>query len=189
MRLVRGRRLALRPAGEADLDAIVELIAEPQVRRWWGPTDRARARRDLLEDPDVETFAVELQGELIGIVLLSEENDPDYRHASLDISLKSAHHGRGLGREALAVAIDHLIRGRGHHRVTIDPAAENEVAIRSYSGLGFKPVGILRQYERTTNGRWRDGLLMELLADEWDPQPWIGTGSSSSAGSNPSMRP
>jgi aminoglycoside 6'-N-acetyltransferase len=179
----------LRPAGEGDLDAILEMVAEPAVRRWWGQTDRARARRDLLEDPDTETLAVELEGELIGIVLMSEENEPDYRHASLDITLKSAHHGRGLGREALAVAIEHLFRERRHHRVTIDPAAENEVAIRSYSGLGFRPVGIMRRYERAPDGRWRDGLLMDLLAEEWDPQPWIGTCSSSSAGVKPSMRP
>jgi aminoglycoside 6'-N-acetyltransferase len=189
VRIMQGKRLTLRPAGEADLDAIVEMIAEPKVRRWWGRTDRAQARRDLLDDPDTETLAVELQGELIGIVLVSEANDPDYRHASLDISLKSAHHGQGLGREALAVAIEHLIRERGHHRITIDPAAENEVAIRSYSRLGFKPVGIMRQYERAPDGQWRDGLLMDLLADEWDPHPWIGTGSSSSAGSKASIRP
>jgi len=189
MTVLQGRRLWLRPARDDDLDGIVDVLSDPTVERWWGRADRAHARLDLLEDPAIETLAVELEGELIGIVLLSEELDPDYRHASLDISLKSAHHGRGLGREALALAIEHLIRDRGHHRVTIDPAAENEVAIRCYTGLGFQPVGIMRRYERTPEGGWRDGLLMDLLADEWDPKPWIGTGPGSSAGANPSTRP
>jgi aminoglycoside 6'-N-acetyltransferase len=40
------------------------------------------------------------------------------------------------------------------------------VAIRCYSAVGFRPVGVMRQYERAPDGRWRDGLLMELLADE-----------------------
>jgi len=39
------------------------------------------------EDPGVETFAIEVGGELAGVLLVTEENDPDYRHAGLDISL------------------------------------------------------------------------------------------------------
>jgi aminoglycoside 6'-N-acetyltransferase len=27
-------------------------------------------------------------------------------------------------------------------------------------------VGVLRSYERAPDGSWRDGLLMDLLADE-----------------------
>jgi aminoglycoside 6'-N-acetyltransferase len=134
--------------------------------RWWGEHDEARTRRELLEDPDCETFVIERDGDVIGLVLVSEENDPQYRSAGLDISLATAHQGQGLGREALALAIDHLVKGRGHHRITIDPAAENEIAIRCYRALGFKPVGIMRQYERAPDGSWRDGLLMDLLADE-----------------------
>jgi len=60
-----------------------------------------------------------------------------------------------------------LIDERGHHRITIDPAADNAAAIRAYEKAGFKPVGVMRQYERDTGGEgWHDGLLMELLADE-----------------------
>ena len=69
-----------------------------------------------------------------------------------DIVLATALHGRGYGSEALRVAIRHFI-GRGHHRFTIDPAADNARAIRTYAGLGFKPVGVLRAYER------RDGAV------------------------------
>jgi aminoglycoside 6'-N-acetyltransferase len=61
---------------------------------------------------------------------------------------------------------DHLIRERGHHRLVIDPAADNTAAIRCYSAVGFRPVGIVRQYERGPDGKWHDGLLMDLLADE-----------------------
>ncbi|HEX3733140.1 MAG TPA: GNAT family protein [Mycobacteriales bacterium] len=55
---------------------------------------------------------------------------------------------------------------RGHHRLTIDPAADNGAAIGMYRRLGFRPVGVLRQYERPPNGEWHDGLLMDLLAAE-----------------------
>jgi aminoglycoside 6'-N-acetyltransferase len=60
------------------------------------------------------------------------------------------------------VAIAHFA-GRGHHRFTIDPAAENARAIRAYASAGFEPVGVLRSYWRGPDGRWRDGLLMDLV--------------------------
>ncbi len=39
-------------------------------------------------------------------------------------------------------------------------------AIAAYAKLGFRPVGIMRRYQRMTDGRWVDALLMDLLADE-----------------------
>jgi aminoglycoside 6'-N-acetyltransferase len=62
------------------------------------------------------------------------------------------------------VLVRHLIESRGHHRLTIDPAAANERAIRCYAAVGFERVGVMRQYERAADGSWHDGLLMELLA-------------------------
>ena len=50
--------------------------------------------------------------------------------------------------------------------MTIDPAAANTRAIRAYEKIGFRPVGVMRQYERAPDGTWRDGLLMDLLAGE-----------------------
>ncbi len=50
--------------------------------------------------------------------------------------------------------------------MVIDPAADNTAAIRSYTKVGFRPVGIMRSYERGADGSWHDNLLMDLLADE-----------------------
>ena len=48
----------------------------------------------------------------------------------------------------------------------IDPAADNVAAIRSYEKVGFRPVGVMRRYERGPDGQWHDGLLMDLLAED-----------------------
>jgi aminoglycoside 6'-N-acetyltransferase len=100
------------------------------------------------------------------MVQYGEEADPDYRHASIDIFIAPAVHGRGLGRDAVATLARHLMAERGHHRLVIDPAADNEAAIRCYAAVGFRPVGIMRQYERDASGEWHDGLLMDLLDGE-----------------------
>ena len=59
-----------------------------------------------------------------------------------------------------------LFEEGGHHRVTIDPAADNARAIRCYESVGFRPVGVMRRYERVGSGEFRDGLLMDLLPEE-----------------------
>jgi len=50
--------------------------------------------------------------------------------------------------------------------VTPDPVAAIERAIRAYASVGFRPVGVMRQYERGPDGRFHDGLLMDLLRGE-----------------------
>jgi len=103
---------------------------------------------------------------LIGLIQYTEENEPDYRHAGIDIFMHPAWHGRGLGSDAVRTVARHLFDDRGHHRITIDPAAHNQRAIRSYQRVGFRPVGVMRRYERGPDGDWHDGLLMDVLADE-----------------------
>src|SRR5919199_5686974 len=106
---LRGERLTLRHVTESDVPAIASILAEPEVAHWWGRYDADRVRREMLEDPRLEVFVVEIGGEVAGIVYVGEERDSDYRHASLDISLATAYHGQGYGREALWVVIEHLI--------------------------------------------------------------------------------
>lgn len=158
--ILHGPRLTLRAARADDVDALVTLLAEPSVVRWW----RTTTRQDVLDE--LHTSLVVLLGErTVGWLLVHEEDEPDYRHAAFDIALASEAQDQGYGREALGVVIRALI-AQGHHRFTIDPAADNARAIRSYAALGFRPVGTLREAEQWPDGHWGDSLLMELLARE-----------------------
>lgn len=112
-------------------------------------------------------LAVVCEGEVIGAVQFEEETDPEFRRAGIDIFLTARHHGKGLGTDAVRTLAKWLVRERGYHRLTIDPAAANTAAIRSYRKVGFKPVGIMRAYGRDhQTGTWQDALLMDLLAEE-----------------------
>ncbi len=125
-----------------------------------------KAVTEDLEQPDVETFVIEHETKIVGAIQWQAETEPDYLHASIDIYIDPAVHGRGIGSDAVRTLARHLIVDRGHHRLVIDPAADNAAAIRCYSKVGFKPVGVMRRYERGDDGAWHDGLLMDLLADE-----------------------
>jgi aminoglycoside 6'-N-acetyltransferase len=157
--------VSLRPLGEEDLDELVEIVAAPGVREWWPSADEPqRVREELRTQGSYSTFAIEVDGRLAGWLGVDEETDPYYRNAALDIVLAPPHQGRGLGPEALRMAIRDLI-DRGHHRFTIDPALDNERAIRAYTSVGFRPVGVLRRAERQADGSWRDALLLELVVE------------------------
>lgn len=158
--------LRLRPPRASDLAALLAVLQHPSVARWWGEYDLGRVQAEILDDDDVIVFVVESEGLVAGFVQVSEEPDPDYRHAGIDIALGPQAQGRGLGPAAIRLIARWLFAERGHHRITIDPAAANRNAIRAYERVGFRAVGIMRQYERGPDGALRDGLLMDLLKDE-----------------------
>ncbi|HYX84239.1 MAG TPA: GNAT family protein [Gaiellales bacterium] len=165
--VLEGERVHLRPLAVADVTRLVEIGTEPEVARWWqGITADSLAEKAAGADPDVTALAIEHDDELVGLIQFHEELDPEYRHAGIDLFLTATRHGQGLGADAVSTLARHLFEERGHHRITIDPAAANERAIRSYRRVGFRPVGVMREYWRAPDGTWQDGLLLDLLRDD-----------------------
>jgi aminoglycoside 6'-N-acetyltransferase len=163
--ILHGERVLLRPLEERDFERLVEIGAEPEVARWW-PDITHDHLAETAADDDVVALAVEHDGRVAGLIQFHEENEPDFRHAGIDVFLSTGCHGQGLGADAVRTLAGHLIENRGHHRITIDPAAANERAIRCYERVGFRRVGIMRRYWRDPSGEWQDGLLLDLLAGE-----------------------
>jgi aminoglycoside 6'-N-acetyltransferase len=161
--ILRGQRLMVRPMQEPDVARLAEIAAEPEIWQRWGELSDADLRAKLAGEDDVTAMVVELDGDVVGLIQYHEETDPDYRHAGVDMFLAESARGQGYGREALLLVAGHLFEQRGHHRLTIDPAADNEPAIRCYAAAGFRTVGVMRRYERGRDGSFHDGLLMELV--------------------------
>lgn len=158
----------MRAAVETDRDGLNTIRATRAVRARWGGTDFDREFDEALDSETLEFLAIEDgNGRLVGAIQWEAEDDPQYRHANVDVYIDPAVHGQGLGTDAVRTLIGHLFRDLDHHRITIDPAADNAAAIRTYQKVGFRAVGVMRQYERGPDGTWHDGLLMELLASDW----------------------
>lgn len=160
---LRGEVVLLLPVDADHLAELRRILATPEVQRRWG----VPAPDWPFDDPLAAVFTILVDGAVRGMVQFTEETDPGYRHASIDVFVDPEVHGRGIGRDAVRTLARHLIGDRGHHRITIDPALDNEPAIRCYAAVGFRPVGVMRRYERDAEGGgWHDGLLMDLLAEE-----------------------
>jgi aminoglycoside 6'-N-acetyltransferase len=176
--------IILRPLAPGDEAELLRIHLTEEVARWWGPPEEAFP----WDEPESTRLTIVVDGAIAGLIQFSEQHEPRYRHAGIDLFLDPALHGRGFGSEAVRRVVRILIEERKHHRITIDPALANTAAIRAYAKAGFKPVGVMRSYERDPPLRGagaplrgagpplrgagdedagsHDNLLMELLAGE-----------------------
>lgn len=163
-----GELCVLRPLNPGDVDRLIEIQSEPSVARWWHLPDPERVQRNVegVGAPGCVSLAIEREGQLIGLIQYEEENDSDFRHAAVDMFIATEHQGQGIGPDAVRTLARYLIGERRHHRLTIDPIVSNAAAIRAYEKVGFRPVGVMRQYWLGPDGALHDGLLMDLLAGE-----------------------
>src|SRR5919106_5641577 len=134
MTTLQGGMVTLRPATKDDIPELARIRRTPEVHRHWrGGDDMVAEVEKDFDEPDSIPFVIELESRVVGWIQYESEEEPDYRHASIDIYVDPAVHGRGIGTDALRTLARHLISDHGHHRLVIDPAADNAVAIRSYS--------------------------------------------------------
>ena len=121
----------------------------------------------LGREKDALGFVVVVGDRIAGYIQYYEEADPQYRHAGIDVVIGGGFRDRGVGTKAVRLMARYLFEERGHHRIVIDPNAGNPRAIRTYEKVGFKPVGVMRQYEWDAHrGEWTDAILMDLLRED-----------------------
>ena len=155
--------LVLRTLAEDDEPELRRIHATPQVMHWWDVPEESFP----WDEPESTRLTIMVDGRVAGLIQYWEETEPKYRHAGIDMFLDPELHGQGIGTDALTRLVRHLIDDLGHHRITIDPAADNTAAVRAYQKAGFRTVGVTRRSERDTGGEgWHDGLLMELVTED-----------------------
>ena len=74
--------------------------------------------------------------------------------------------GRGLGEEALLLALDYAFLVRGCERVTLDYFTGNDIASSLYKKAGFVNEGTMRHGGKK-NGKYVDLHLMSILRGEY----------------------
>jgi aminoglycoside 6'-N-acetyltransferase len=103
--------MVIRPLAERDAAELRRIHSLPEVARWWGQPPEGFPLHD---DPETTRQAIEVDGQLAGLIDFWEEQTPRYRHATIDLFLDPAFHGRGLGSEAVRRVARELIEQRGH---------------------------------------------------------------------------
>ncbi|MFF4370471.1 GNAT family N-acetyltransferase [Streptomyces sp. NPDC001594] len=105
-------------------------------------------------------------GRVIGMVDY-RDLDPYVGVATLGVTIGEREFwGRGHGREATRLLVDHLFGAYGLHRLELDTWSGNERAVRAFSGLGFREEGRLRSAVLVAGERY-DRVLFGMLREEW----------------------
>lgn len=162
--VLEGERMRLRPPSNDDAGPLSAILSEPEVSRWWVGYTVERIRAEILESG--HALIMEIDGRAAGAIFLYPQDDPEYLHVVIHLFLAAEWYGHRYGAEALAIVIEHLAT-LGHHRFTLDPNVNNAPAIRSYERLGFRRVGVLREYQLRPDGSHEDGLLMDLVLSDF----------------------
>ncbi len=106
----------------------------------------------------------------VGRIYISRIDD---HYDSLDITriyiADPAMRGKGLGEEALRLALQYAFEERNCERVTLDYFTGNNIASTLYRKVGFKNEGNMRHGGKK-NGMYVDLHLMSMLRDEYFAQ-------------------
>lgn len=156
--------MPLRPASEADLDTIIELIhALAEYEREPGAVrlEREELRRHLFGPrPYAEVILAETEtGESAGFALFFHNFSTWEGRPGIyleDLFVRPEHRGQGYGK-ALLVALARLARERGCARLEWAVLDWNEPSIRFYRALGAVPMDEWTTYRVT-------GEALERLA-------------------------
>ena len=169
-----GTRVTLRPMEIADTDDVLRWRSDPEILaqlfadqpptraghlRW---LEGIRARGDRQEFVIVE----QATGRRIGTIGLSQIDHAN-RRAEYGILIGEADaRGKGFGREASRLILQHAFNELGLHRVYLHVFADNAAAIRLYEHVGLRREGVLRRHA-FKRGAFRDVVVMAVLSDEW----------------------
>jgi RimJ/RimL family protein N-acetyltransferase len=160
--------VAVRPAGPADVDGLVDmLVAVAGEGRWIGteaPVDVERRRRRMVDDvegSDAIVLVAEAGGELVGQLGLHLAR---YGVADLGMLVAEGWRGRGVGAALLAEAVDRA-RKAGAHKVALQVWPHNTAALALYERFGFQREGYLRRHYRRRSGELWDAVVMGLPLD------------------------
>ena len=166
----------LRPVSRADLSRIATWHRDPALfATLVGPY------RDVSEDEAVrwmerhwfnaagqQRMAICRREDGVHIGNVSLNNvDRHYRHAAFGIFIGSpGDRGRGYGRTATLLMLQHAFEVEGLHRVYLDVLVTNTPAVALYRSCGFCDEGISRE-AALKDERWVDLLRMSILEQDY----------------------
>jgi phosphinothricin acetyltransferase len=158
----------LRPAGDADADAICTIYNQGIADRVATLETALRTpaeRRDWLASRDARTPVVvaEADGRVVGWASLNRFSPrAAYDHvADFSVYVERSQRGRGIGRQLLDRLIE-LARGAGYHKMVLATFPHNTAGIALYERAGFSRVGVYHE-QGQLDGRWVDVVLMEKI--------------------------
>ncbi|MFH8292818.1 GNAT family N-acetyltransferase [Streptomyces sp. NPDC018059] len=151
---------------------------------------RAWAKEQAVAAPDGDHVQLVIEavetGEAVG-ALAVHHADPQAGRFEYGVTIGADHRGRGYAAEAVVMLLRFMFAERRYNKCEARVFAHNEPSLTLHRRLGFTEEGRLRQHV-FLDGRYRDLILMGLLADEFYDGNDSSIRASSPRDATPSFR-
>lgn len=178
MKVIKGKRVVLRPVTDRDYPLIRKWINAPEIAKYWYGRDKPRMLgwlkqhfRSIASDTNpCQSWLIEVTGIPIGYMYNTCYSDDDGEftgRVELDILIgDTSKWGKGYGTDALITLMQHVFSEQRAERIFLTPRIINKRAIHVYEKAGFKKEGLLRHFEKF-EGEWVDCVMMAILRSEF----------------------
>jgi RimJ/RimL family protein N-acetyltransferase len=175
--IIETDRLVIRPVREADAEACLVWMGDPEVARYeyWDPYTLEKLReefRELAAIPPASIGVWNLHGvvlrevgAVVGCVLIRMQ-DSVHRQAEIGFHFHKMYWGRGLATEAAEGLLAYGFETMGAHRIFGVADARNAASIRVLEKLGMRREAELRE-NTFVKGEWCDEVIYAMLDKEW----------------------
>lgn len=175
-----GPRIQLRPFNDQAIEAMLQILQEPEVlvktgsvsssdqkqdldqeavRAWYSRRNNKKNRLDLaIYIPETDQY--------VGEVVF---NEYDARNKSVNyrIAIGQGGRNRGYGTEATKLMVDYGFEQLGLNRIELEVLDFNARARHVYTSCGFVAEGRRRQ-AYLLDGQYHDAVLKSVLRSDWE---------------------
>lgn len=169
-----GQHIKLRALEPSDLDFLYALENDTEV---WGVSETltpfsrfvleeylANAHRDIYEVKQLRLIITGLNDIPMGCIDLFDF-DPKNERAGVGIIISDKQgRGKGYAKEAIDLLSDYAFAHLHIHQLYANIAEDNENSIALFSKLGFKEIGIKKDWLKTSTG-FKDEILFQKIKE------------------------
>jgi [ribosomal protein S5]-alanine N-acetyltransferase len=160
----------LRPVVADDSGEVARLLREN--REFLAPFEPLRddqfftseGQRERIEDSSSASFAIIVDGAIVGGVTISDFLYGPFRSANLGYWVAQRLNGRGLATRAVGKAVEIAFGELDLHRLEAGTLVHNVASQRVLEKNRFARIGLARRYLQIA-GEWQDHFLYQRTAD------------------------
>lgn len=179
--VLKTSRLVLRPLEENDIKDMYDVIrSHPDLvcyMTWSLPKDISETMENFKKSRERQLkgelvrWGIFLDKQFVGVVGLEDvtRNVGKWKVdvAELGYWISPEFHNQGIMTEAGKVVLKYGFQELGLHKVVVMHLKENVASQRVIEKLGFRKVGVSKDY-CFHDGRWWDDIKYEMNVDEWE---------------------
>jgi len=179
-----GNRIILRPFENNDIQDMIEILNEPEVKKLTGSVtndidaikimdeDEKIRATDWYKSRNVQSDRLDLaitlkdSNQIIGEVVFNEYDDCS-NNVNFRVLMSQSYSNKGLGSEAIQLFIQYGFEQLNLHKISLEVFSFNPRAEHVYTKVGFKLEGIKRE-DFKYNEMYIDTKVFGFLKSEYE---------------------